>query len=176
MQFIQDKVNEQGKITSIESYNRVDGGESPSTSKYSKESRVIAVDPAGGLSLQEQEFIEDSSGTSTWRVYFKDVKKLEVLNSTDLMNRIIQRAGHPEIVVQDDPPIYELYIHLAAGKTMQRHSQTIIGGKHSKTTESDDNIGEFVLHFRDEEMANRVAKAMIHAIELCGGSSKPEPF
>ncbi len=29
--------------------------------------------------------------------------------------------------------------------------------------------------FRDEEMANRVAKAMTHAIELCGGGSK-DPF
>jgi hypothetical protein len=34
----------------------------------------------------------------------------------------------------------------------------------------------FVLHFRDEEMADRVAKAMIHDIEICGGGSQPEPF
>lgn len=33
---------------------------------------------------------------------------------------------------------------------------------------------EFLFH--DEEMANRVAKAMLHAVELCGGGSKPEPF
>jgi hypothetical protein len=79
-------------------------------------------------------------------------------------------------VYQDDPPYFELVIHLAAGKTVQRHTHTIIGGKHSKTTEVNDNIGEFALPFRDEETANRVAKAMIHAIELCGGGSKPEPF
>jgi uncharacterized protein (DUF2384 family) len=30
--------------------------------------------------------------------------------------------------------------------------------------------------FREEEMANRVAKAMVHAVELCGGGAKPEPF
>ncbi len=30
--------------------------------------------------------------------------------------------------------------------------------------------------FRDEETANRVAKAMVHAAELCGGGRKPEPF
>jgi len=33
---------------------------------------------------------------------------------------------------------------------------------------------EFLFH--DEETANRVAKAMLHAVELCGGGSRPEPF
>jgi hypothetical protein len=31
------------------------------------------------------------------------------------------------------------------------------------------------LHFGDEDMANRVAKAMNHAAELCGGGNK-DPF
>jgi hypothetical protein len=35
--------------------------------------------------------------------------------------------------------------------------------------------GENVFLFSDEDMANRVAKAMIHATELCGGGSN-EPF
>lgn len=30
--------------------------------------------------------------------------------------------------------------------------------------------------FFDEKMANRVAKAMMHAVELCGGGSKAEWF
>jgi len=28
----------------------------------------------------------------------------------------------------------------------------------------------------DEDFANRLAKAMLHAVELCGGGSQPEPF
>jgi hypothetical protein len=36
--------------------------------------------------------------------------------------------------------------------------------------------GESVsLEFLDEEIANRIAKAMSHAVELCGGGSK-DPF
>jgi hypothetical protein len=31
-------------------------------------------------------------------------------------------------------------------------------------------------YFLDEDVANRTAKAMVHAVELCGGGSKPEPF
>jgi hypothetical protein len=32
-----------------------------------------------------------------------------------------------------------------------------------------------MFHIGQEEMANRIAKAMVHAVELCGGGSKPEP-
>jgi hypothetical protein len=31
------------------------------------------------------------------------------------------------------------------------------------------------VYFADEDTANRVAKAMIHAVELCGGGDK-DPF
>lgn len=34
--------------------------------------------------------------------------------------------------------------------------------------------GEF--YFYDEDMADRVAKALTHAVELCGGGQKAEPF
>jgi hypothetical protein len=32
------------------------------------------------------------------------------------------------------------------------------------------------LYFSDETLANRVAKAMVHAAELCGAGSNEEPF
>jgi hypothetical protein len=31
-------------------------------------------------------------------------------------------------------------------------------------------------YFREEAMANRMAKALVHAVELCGGGKKEEPF
>jgi hypothetical protein len=36
--------------------------------------------------------------------------------------------------------------------------------------------GANTLVFFDEQLANRVAKALVHAVELCGGGTKPEPF
>lgn len=36
--------------------------------------------------------------------------------------------------------------------------------------------GEFSADLTDEDTANRVAKAMLHAVELCGGGAKAEPF
>jgi hypothetical protein len=36
---------------------------------------------------------------------------------------------------------------------------------------------ETPLFFPSEELADRVAKAMVHSVELCGGGQKsPEPF
>jgi hypothetical protein len=32
------------------------------------------------------------------------------------------------------------------------------------------------IRFYEQELADRVAKALVHAVELCGGGPKPEPF
>jgi len=184
MQFIQDKVNQQGKIVYIESASFFTG-ENTQPQQISVESRVIAVDPAGGLSLQD-DFdlplnkdpllrVDGVFKRKTWQLNFKDVEKLEVLNYVDLQNRY-----HPGVSYQCDPLYYELVIHLAAGKTVKRHTLLPSRDKHNHNLihnyETDENIREFALHFRDEETAGRVAKAIIHAVELCGGGSKPEPF
>ncbi len=179
LKFIQDKVNQQGSFAYTESVSYASSGaDLGSVFQYSQESQVIAVDPAGGLSFQEQTTVAirgiTSNGTATWRVNIKDLDRLEVLSSAEYKHRYAQ--GY---VYQDSPPFFELLVHLAAGKTVQQHSRAVVtSGRHGKPTESEanKNAGEFVLHFRDEETADRVAKAMIHVIELCGGGSTPEPF
>jgi|SRR5580700_5439033 hypothetical protein len=40
----------------------------------------------------------------------------------------------------------------------------------------DVETGEWAVRFKDEDTANRLAKAMVHAVELCGAGGKPEPF
>jgi hypothetical protein len=177
MKFIQDKVNQQGSIKYVESWSNTVSGSSSPSKESSVESHVVAIDPAGGLSLQQTfKSLTSTSGgtrtaTGTWQMLFKDVEKLEVLNSMDFKHR-----KSPTMVFQDDPPYYEIFFHLVAGKTVLHHTVRVESANNGKTPESDNNIGEFVLHFRDEETANRVAKAIIHAIELCGGGNKPEPF
>jgi hypothetical protein len=177
LKFIQDKVNQQGSILYVESWNNAVSGTSSPAKESSVETHVVAVDPAGGLSFQQafKSLSNTQSGTrmatGTWQMQFKDVEKLEVLNSIDFKHR-----KSPQIVFQNDPPYFEVLVHLVPGKTVQHHTVREESGNNGKTSESDDNIGEFVLHFRDEETANRVANAMIHAVELCGGGSKPEPF
>ena len=214
VKFIQEKVNQQGKIVYVETVTDSVTGESAGTNypaarsaglahkqafaakkgyaagggsapQRSAETQVVAVDPIGGaLSLQENGSDTEvqragfgmmlpvtSDWTKTWSVYFKNIERLEVISATDYKHRL-----KPAMVYQDDPPYFELVIHLAAGKSVQRHSHTAPSGKHGRTADSDDSIQEFALHFRDEDTAGRAAKAMIHAIELCGGGSQPDLF
>jgi hypothetical protein len=218
LKFIQDKVNEQGKIVFAESaMDSLTGAKadenasatqgrvmvkkpaapSPAFGVAKKGSfasvkgspeqfartDVVTVDPSGMLSIRETGTntgaqrsawaIAQGTGdwTKAWSVYFKNAEKLEVLNSTDYKHRM-----NPVMTYQDDPPYFELVVHMAAGKPVIRHIQTVSGNKHATITESNESVQEFALHFRDEDTANRVAKAMIHVIELCAGGSAPEPF
>jgi hypothetical protein len=218
LKFIQDKVNDQGKIVYVESISDSLTGERaeenaslgfahrPSSAKASPslargvmkkgyagaagpspeqyaDTEVAAVNPAGILSIKETGTKTEAprsawvvaagteDWTKVWPVNFKNVGKLEVISSTDYKHRM-----NPAMTYQDDPAYFELVVHMAAGKPATQHILTVPSNRHARSTESDENIQEFALHFRDEDAANRVAKAMIHAIELCGGGSAPELF
>jgi hypothetical protein len=80
-------------------------------------------------------------------VPFQRVEKLEVLPEQDALNR--GRAPN-QGVFSTEPMIYRLLVTYQGGDSL-------------------------ALRFREEEMANRVAKAMNHAVELCGGGSR-DPF
>ena len=171
MKYIQDKVNEQGKIVFAISGSYRATGESYPAGQHSEESQVIAVDPAGGLSVQKSMEYPGLNDTETWRLNFKDVGKLEVLSSSDSRSRI-----EPGWEFQISPQFFYLDIHLKAGRTVQKHVIRVWSGKHGKTMSSDSSAGELLLSFCDEESADRAAKAFVHAVELCGGGSKPELF
>jgi len=218
LKFIQDKVNEQGKISFTESVMDSLTGEKAGENASATQGRVmvkkpaapspafgvarrgsfasvngspeqfartdvVTVDPSGMLSIRETGTntgaqrsawaIAQGTGdwTKAWSVYFKNAEKLEVLSSTDYKHRM-----NPVMTYQDDPPYFELVVHMAAGKPVIRHIQKVSGNKRAMIMESNESVQEFALHFRDEDTANRVAKAMIHVIELCAGGSAPEPF
>jgi hypothetical protein len=61
-------------------------------------------------------------------------------------------GGHPTWNSRVEPPVFVLRVH-----------RTDIKGNND-------------FYFFDEQMANRVAKALVHAVELCGGGGKTEPF
>jgi hypothetical protein len=170
MKYIQDKMNQQGKIVFTRFYRDPATGES-SSSQCSEEDQVIAVDPAGGLFFQSSGEYTNNNDTDTWRLNFKDVGKLEVLSGSDAWSR-----NNPEYEYQISPQYFYLYIHFIAGRTVQVHVIRVLSGKHGKPTSSDSSTREIRLAFRDEESADRAAKAIIHAVELCGGGSKPELF
>jgi hypothetical protein len=185
MKFIQDKLNEQGSFNSAETINVTDGSsQGPNESSF--KTSVVEVNPPCGLSLERAE----ATTSYTWRLRFKDVEKLEVLTLADYRTR---QADAAEAVRRDmvhyvfryDPPVYALAIyHSGKGAPfhMYRPKNDFFGELDTDITPEQQDAspgqrGRFPeLVFRDEDMANRVAKALVHAVELCGGGSTPEPF
>jgi FKBP-type peptidyl-prolyl cis-trans isomerase len=75
--------------------------------------------------------------------FLKDVKDIVVMLVEEGIKEGETAAGHPSWSVRVDPPIFVL------------------------KARTDDTEGN-TFPFFDEQLANRVAKAMIHAVELCG--------
>jgi hypothetical protein len=73
-----------------------------------------------------------------------------VMSGEQDFKEIVLAQGRPPGSYKFDPPVYAL-------KVARPH--------HTFNT----------FYFLDEDLANRVAKAFVHAVELCGGGSK-DPF
>jgi hypothetical protein len=80
----------------------------------------------------------------------KDAQEIVVMPFEQEQQLKTAKAGHPERSVKVDPPAFALIV------------------KRSDAKEND-------FDFYDETMANRVAKALQHAVDLCGGGNQ-EPF
>jgi hypothetical protein len=152
MQFIQDKMNQQGKINyALYTHDNAKGEDWPVYQIGIEVTNVVA-DPAtcritwhkvttnGGkvginrdFSLDLRNVLTFEVRTSMWEAKMEDTAN-----------------GHPELDKRQDPPYF------------------VVTAKLKDNTETP-------LFFSSEEIANRIAKAMVHAVELCGGGNK-DPF
>jgi hypothetical protein len=153
MQFIQDKMNEQGKISyALYTHDNANGEDWPVYQISIHVSNVVA-DPAtcritwhkvttnGGKVGIDKDFSLD----------LRNVLSFEVRTSVQEAKMEDTANGHPALDKRQDPPYFSVTAKLK-GNT------------------------ETPLFFSSEEMANRIAKAMVHAVELCGGGNDKEPF
>jgi hypothetical protein len=95
----------------------------------------------------------DKGGDSAYIDKDSDLSLKEVKEITSpQLEQVIQlgnaKAGHPEVAVRVDPAIFVVVV------------------KSNRST---------MFNFFDETLADRVSKALQHAVALCGGG-KPEPF
>jgi hypothetical protein len=186
MKFIQEKLKEQGQVEFVETVSvQNQPGVTIRISARSKDDDVVAdpavctlhaagtydqsmVTSAGGKTVATEDQHSYLAGTAA----FKDVEKITVESILDFSNRHFAESGHPEFTATAATPVF--FVELSAAKTLfTRHETNTIGNKAPVVT--DEPLKEAGLVFRDEEMANRVAKAMLHAVELCGGGNK-DPF
>jgi hypothetical protein len=79
----------------------------------------------------------------------KAVREIVLIPLDQRFKQIDAQAGHPEISARVDPPVFVVWVKRSDGSNE--------------------------INLYDEALANRVAKALTHAVELCGGGNK-DPF
>jgi len=151
MQFIQTKVQERGRLNfAVYTHDNADGKDY--VDQYSSEASNIVADPAACRISYHGNVKKNGAVLTDTDVAFSlhDVQDLVVMPAEQDMKRSYAAAGHPTWEPRFDPPMF-LVVERRAGNQANG------------------------FYFADEEMANRVAKALVHAVELCGGGSK-DPF
>lgn len=157
MKFIQEKVNGVGPISYIAySHDNATGNDMKSQWTY-EVTKVVADGSACRITDHfKQQFEEGNAGAvlvdGEFQFLLRDVEDIVVMPMEQVHKEWASRAGHSSLTYSVDPAVFLLRV------------------RRTNTKE----VNEFV--FVDEQLANRVAKAMVHAVELCGGGSTPEPF
>lgn len=155
MKFIQDKLNGQGPLNYI--YYSHDGVHPDARYSSSVEiSKVVADPKTCHIAYHSRQLVDGESTDRDGGFDFKDIEKIVVVSAEQVSNdydaELAAKFGGAASKTKYIPP--EFYIH--ALKTRGE-----VGGR---------------LFFLDQDLANRVAKAMLHAVELCMPDRKPEPF
>lgn len=185
MQFIQEKLSEQGQVSWAESSSNIPD---VVTRNFFSIMDVMA-DPAactlymsatfdqstdipkgkvltiGGKKLTAEDLKKHNIDTET--LSFKQVEKIVYFIMQDYRNATFKQAAHPEITATVKPPVYCLSLSSSNAVVVTSHSSTTVG---NQAPVVNDGSGKSVLiTIRDEETTKKLVKAMTHAVELCGG-------
>ncbi len=153
MKFIQEKVGEIGTLNYVVYVHDDVAGSDWTTRNRTEASNVVANASACRISFhwkteRDGAVIQD---LDTW-YSLKSIGDIVVMPIEQAVKAVDIGEGRAGRNYRVDPPLFELQAR-----------RTDIKGSN-----------DFI--FPDEQIANRVAKAMVHAVELCGGGAKPEPF
>jgi hypothetical protein len=153
MKFIQDKLNDVGTLNFVVFlHDNVAGTDLANRNKLEL-SNVAANAGACRISYHVKWEL-NGAVTQDIDAWFplKDVGDILVMPIEQAFKAVDTAAGHPGFTYRSDPPLFVLQARRTNSKAVNE------------------------IDFADEQIANRVAKAMVHAVELCGGGAKPEPF
>ena len=151
MKFIQDKINDEGRVNyTAQIHDSTTNAEW--TVKFAKEAANVVGDPAGCRLSYRWRTMKNGNTTfdGDQKLDLKDVTDMTVLPVEQYQQQVDTQAGFPGYSSRMMPSVFVLKVRHPRGR---------------------DNV----FFFGEEEIANRVAKAMVHAVELCGGGNK-EPF
>jgi hypothetical protein len=131
-------------------------------------SEVSAAPASCGLVLTRTLFDGVQRTDQRFEFSFRDIEKLVVTSLAEELNKAYADQGHPEATVEIVPNVLSLQVQMLQGKTA-RMNQHVVSKEGHQGTDDERKLKGVGLIFRDEEMAGRVAKAIVHAVELCGG-------
>jgi hypothetical protein len=154
MKFIQDKLNEVGTVN-FAGYVHDSAYNQDAVQKLSSTTSNVVANP-GACSLAYHRLVFNGGRkehNEDVLINLRDVKSIAVLPDEQDWQMYLVRTGDSTKTVKDIPDISALVIKLNNGK-------------------------DPTIRFYEQDLADRVAKAMVHAVELCGGgsSNQQEPF
>jgi hypothetical protein len=152
MQFLQDKLNDIGKVSIVMFNHNTTTGEDFTTT-FTSEFTNATADPSqcriayhGKSTLNGATVSDGDAG-----VPLRDVQDVVIEPYVQYQNEVNAAGGLPNVIASStNPPLTALLVRRPHG------------------------VYNF-FPFTDPQLADRVAKAMTHAIELCGGGNK-DPF
>jgi len=190
MKFVEDKINEQDPLGYVVTISSAAGtifrtheqrsgvrADPAACTLHGALTQVQDIEVPQGATYQENgqpvtggDLHSSGSGSST--ISLKDVEKITVESFQELGNRFWVKQAHPEVTITVVPTIFVLV--LTASKPVFTVHYAFTRGKQAPK-EGDTSAKEISYNFDSEETANRIAKALTHAVELCGGGNK-DPF
>jgi hypothetical protein len=172
MNFIQDALSAEGSVKYVATRHDSRTNQVLDSSTFSLQvSNIVADSQTCTLSYNKTNFTyAPTKYESLSRLPLSGVAKLEVASIEDRSNSNSASQGHPENTFIVSPPMYEIVVSMIRSHTIKTHSRKSDGDK--LLNENDAEFLVEVFYFKTEEMAHRIAKAMVHAVELCGGGSK----
>jgi len=150
MQFIQEKLASIGPANYVAyRHDSVTGADS--TFKFTfVATNVQASSTACSVNshlraTRDDKVIQDGDFT----ILLKNIQDVVVETREQHMKQIDTTGGHPEWTARVDPPVFVVLLRAKTGASF--------------------------FYLFDESLANRIANAMVHAVELCGGGNR-DPF
>jgi hypothetical protein len=150
MRFIEEKLGSSGRVKYIVySHDNTDG--SDWTTKFSDEATNVQANVAScridfhWRARRDYKMLHDSD----YGVLLNAVQEVVVKTRDQELKELSSKAGHPEYTAGVDPPVFVLSMKL--------------------------NVDVNIFYLYDESLANRIAQALVHGVERCGGGSK-DPF
>lgn len=149
MQFVQDKLNGLGKVAWGDFCQDTSNGSTWTDTLTSEIGNVVADQSQCRISFHRKATNGGKTYTDEDSVFsLRDVQEIVVKPYEKAETEWSAKNGHPNIItVSASPSVTALIVRSSQG-------------------------GEDVFRFTDATLADRVAKALNHAVELCGGGSK----